>query len=292
MHSSLAVTTDGLPLGLAAVKFWTRKKFKGSKALSNKINQTRIPIEQKESFCWLANLRESTSLIALPEQCVHIGDRGSDIYELFCTAKTYDTHFLIRTSVDRLVGDGGHTIAQEMQETRIKGFHRVTLRDKNDKVTYARLAIKYRRITVLPPIGKQKCYPPLVLTVLHASEVDAPVHRKKLEWKLITDLPVRSRKEAVEKLDWYAMRWKIELFHKILKSGCRVEDSKLRTAQRLTNIIAIFCIVSWRIFWMTMLNRVCKSCSARTALTPNEIEILQHMIRKKTMSESPASLSE
>lgn len=98
MHSSLAVTTNGLPLGLPAVKFWTCKKFKGSKALPNKVNQTRIPIEQKESFCWLANLRESTSLIARPGQCVHIGDRGSDIYELFRTAKTYDTHFLIRTS--------------------------------------------------------------------------------------------------------------------------------------------------------------------------------------------------
>jgi hypothetical protein len=128
--------------------------------------------------------------------------------------------------------------------------------------------------------------------VLHASGVDAPTHRKKLEWKLITDLPVRTRKEAIEKLDWYAMCWKIELFHKILKSGGKAEDSKLRTAQRLTNIIAIFCIVSWRIFWMTMLNRTCAKCSARTALTSKEIGILQHMIRKKTVSDGPSSLSE
>ena len=266
MHSSLAVTADGLPLGLAAIKFWTRKKFNGSRALSKKVNATRLPINQKESFCWLENLRESTSLIARPEQCVHIGDRGSDIYELFCTAQTHGTHFLIRTCVDRLASDGGHTIAQEMQDTRIKGFHRVMLHDKNDKATHVKLAIKYRRITVLPPIGKKKCYPPLVLTVLQASEIDAPAHRKKLEWKLITDLPVRTRKEAIEKLDWYAMRWKIELFHKILKSGCKAEDSKLRTAQRLTNIIAIFCIISWRIFWMTMLNRTCENCPARRRL--------------------------
>lgn len=80
MHSSLAVTTGGSTLGLAAVKFWTRKKLKGSKALSKKINPTRIPIEQKESFCWLENLQESTSLLANPEQCVHIGDCGSQHY--------------------------------------------------------------------------------------------------------------------------------------------------------------------------------------------------------------------
>ncbi|NYT64099.1 transposase [Alcaligenaceae bacterium] len=135
MHSSLAVTTDGLPMGLAAVKFWTRKKFKGTKALSKKINPTRVPIDQKESFCWLENLRESTCLLARPEQCVHIGDRGSDIYELFCVAQAQGTHFLIRTCVDRLAGDGGHTVAQEMQDTRVKGFHRVTLHDKSDKAT-------------------------------------------------------------------------------------------------------------------------------------------------------------
>ena len=63
---------------------------------------------------------------------------------------------------------------------------------------------------------------------------------------------MRWRAEAIEKLDWYAMRWKIETFHKRLKSGCHAEDSRLRTAQRLTNLIALFCILSWRIFWLTM----------------------------------------
>ena len=74
-----------------------------------------------------------------------------------------------------------------------------------------------------------------------------------LQWKRITSLPVRSKAEAVEKIDWYAMRWKIETFHKILKSGCRAEDSRLRTAERLTNLIAIYCILSSRIFRVTMI---------------------------------------
>jgi hypothetical protein len=82
MHSSLAITTDGLPLGLAAAKFWTRKKFKGTKALKRHTNPTRVPIEKKESVRWLENLKHSTELIGDPERCIHIGDRESDIYEL------------------------------------------------------------------------------------------------------------------------------------------------------------------------------------------------------------------
>jgi len=114
-------------------------------------------------------------------------------------------------------------------------------------------------------------YPPLMLTVLHASERDAPKGRDRIDWKLVTDLPIQSRKEAVEKLNWYAMRWKIETFHKILKSGCKAEDVKLRTAERLVNLIAILCLLSWRIFWMTMLNRAKPEASPEMALTPTEI---------------------
>ena len=104
-----------------------------------------------------------------------------------------------------------------------------------------------------------------------------------IDWRLITDLPVTTPAEAIEKLDWYAQRWKIELFHKILKSGCRAEDARLRTADRLVNLIAIFCILSWRIFWMTMINRAAPSASPRLALTDDEIVLIDHLVasRKK-----------
>ncbi len=80
MHSSLAVTTSGTPLGLVAVKFWTRSKFKGTAAIKRVVNQTRVPIETKESYRWLENLRQSVALMGSPERCVHVGDRESDIY--------------------------------------------------------------------------------------------------------------------------------------------------------------------------------------------------------------------
>ena len=286
MHSSLTVTTEGLPLGLSAIKFWTREEFKGTNALKKHINPTRVPIEEKESIRWLQNLSESTALLGAPERCVHIGDRESDIYELFCAARDIETHFVLRTCVDRLAGDGDHTIADEMDEVDCKGLHRIEVRDKKGNTREAVLELKYRRIRILPPIGKQKRYPPLTLTVIHAQERDAPKGCEAIDWKLITDLPVRSRVEAIEKLEWYALRWKIEVFHKIMKSGCKAEDSKLRTAERLVNLIATFCIMSWRIFWMTMLNRSTAGASPKLALTPLEIELLDRLVKDKATRKS------
>lgn len=281
MHSSLVLTREGLPLGLAAVKCWTREKFKGTAALKRKINPTRVPIEQKESVRWLNNLRQSTELLGDPSRCVHIGDRESDIYELFCVAQEMGTHFLIRTCVDRLAADGGHSIATEMKEVKVAGLHRIEIRNGQREPVEVILELKYRKMTVLPPIGKQKRYPPLILKVIHAEEKGSPKNREKIKWKLITDLAVRSRRDAIEKLQWYALRWKIEVFHKILKSGCKAEDAKLRTAQRLANLIAIFCLISWRIFWLTMANRTAPAEPPRCALTKLEISLLDHIVKDR-----------
>ncbi len=281
MHSSLAVTTEGLPLGLTAVKFWTRKEFKGCNALKRKVNPTRVPIEKKESIRWLENLKQSTALLDDPERCVHIGDRESDIYELFCAAEALGTHFLVRTCVDRLAGDGKHTIAAEMKEVRVQGRHRISVRDETGGTSEAILEIKYRRIRVLPPINKQKRYPGLTLTVLHAQERGTPRQREKIDWKLIANLPVRSRAEAIEKLEWYSLRWKIETFHKILKSGCKAEESRLRTAERLARLLAVFCILSWRIFWLTMMNRSLPASSPTLAFTALEIHLLDQLVKNK-----------
>lgn len=292
MHSSLAVTTAGLPLGLTAMKFWTRSEFKGCNALKKKINPTRVPIEKKESIRWLENLTQSTALLNDPKRCVHIGDRESDIYELFCTAESLGTHFLVRTCVDRLAGDGKHTIAAEMQEVRIQGLHRILVCDEKGEPSEAVLEIKYHRIRVLPPIGKHKEYPELLLTVIHAQERGAPHKREKIDWKLITNLPVRSRLEAIEKLEWYSMRWKIETFHKILKSGCKAEESRLRTAERLARLLAVFCILSWRIFWLTMMNRARPAASPALAFTALEIHLLDQVVKdQETRQAQGKSLS-
>jgi hypothetical protein len=281
MHSSLAVTLNGLPLGLTAVKFWSRDEFYGCNQLKKRVNPTRIPIEQKESYRWLENVRQATARLAEPERCVHIGDRESDIYELFRTAQELGTHFLLRTCVDRLAGDGKHTIAAEMAEVRLQGLHRIQVRDKAGNPSQATLEIRYRRMRVLPPIGKSKLYPELSLTVIYAQERNPPKGRDRIDWKLITDLPVGSRQEAIEKLQWYALRWKIEIFHKILKSGCKAESAKLRTANRLVNLISVLAVLSWRIFWMTMINRAQPASDPEVAFTAVELLLLDRLFRNR-----------
>jgi hypothetical protein len=93
----------------------------------------------------------------------------------------------------------------------------------------------------------------------------------------VTNLPVKSLKSALEKIRWYALRWKIETFHKILKSGCRAEEAKLRATERLSKLIAVFCILSWRVFWMTMVGRINPKESPETALTDTEITLLDKL---------------
>jgi hypothetical protein len=120
--------------------------------------------------------------------------------------------------------------------------------------------------------------PKLLLTVIHAQERVAPQGREAIQWKLLTDLPVSSRREAIEKLEWYAQRWKIETFHKILKSGCKPEEAKLRTYGRLVNLISILCLLNWRIFSVTMMNRTDAAASPHMAFTDLEQYLLDELL--------------
>jgi hypothetical protein len=151
---------EGLPLGLAAIKFWTRKNFKGTDALKKKINPTRVPIGQKESVRWLENLKQSTAILGAP--------RGA-----FISA--------VRTSVDRLAGDGDHTVSVDTEEAKVKARYRVEVRDANGNPDLVDLDVKFEKIHVLPPIGKQKQYPPLDLIVIRATERGTPKNREAIE---------------------------------------------------------------------------------------------------------------
>ena len=290
LHSSLVLTPTGLPLGLAAVKFWTRQAFKGTNALKRKINPTRVPITEKESLRWLLNLQHATALLGEPARCVHVGDRESDIYELFCAAQDAGTHFLIRSCANRRAEDGTTRLEAEMADVPVQGTHRVKVRDRHGRPSEAVLELRYRRVLLLPPVAKQKQYRPVEVTAIYALERGTPKHRDRIEWKLLTDLPVETPAEAVEKLHWYALRWKIEVYHKILKSGCRVEESGLRTAERLVRLVAVCCILSWRIFWMTMINRIQPEAPPTVALTQLELDLLDRLFPEKTKARTAPAL--
>lgn len=296
MHSSLAVSLAGTPLGLTAVKFWTRTKFKGTWTLKRHVNPTRVPIETKESYRWLENLRQSMALLAAPERCVHVADRESDIYELFCLAQDLRTRFLVRVQTNRLAElpqDApqqavDHRVFAQLDAAPWSGRHHVAVGDET-----ACLHVKFAAITTLPPIGKQKRYTPQVLTYIHALELDPPADRQPIDWKLVTNLPVADLAGAVEMLDWYALRWKAEVFHKVMKSGCRAEETRLQTAERLVKFLALVTVVSWRIFFVTMSARVEPDAPPGTVLTTAEINTLDRIdaararprLRRRTLAD-------
>ena len=135
-----------------------------------------------------------------PERCIHVGDRESDIYELYCLSKEIGTHFVVRTVVDRLAGDRHHTVSAEMQAAPSAGVLQIEVRSDQDEITPVSLDVRFKRILILPPIGKQKRYPSLELTVIHATQIDPPAGRKPIVWKLLTDFNVQSFEQAVEKI--------------------------------------------------------------------------------------------
>ena len=283
MHASLAVTLAGTPLGLTAVKFWTRTKFKGTWTLKRHVNPTRVPIETKESYRWLENLRQSMTLLGAPERCVHVADRESDIYELFCLTQDLRTRFLIRVQTNRLAEpppdapqqNAAHRVFAQLAAAPWSGRHYVAVGGDADET--ACLHVKFAAIKTLPPLGKQKRYSPQVLTYIHALELDPPADRQPIDWKLVTNMPVANLAEAVEKLDWYALRWKAEVFHKVMKSGCRAEEARLQTAERLVKFLALVAVVSWRIFFVTMSARAKPDASPDTVLAAAEISALDRI---------------
>ena len=132
-------------------------------------------------------------------------------------------------------------------------------------------------IKTLPPVGKRKRYNPQALTYVHALDLAPPADRPPIDWKLVTSLPVVNFAEAVEKLDWYALRWKADIFHKVIKSGSRADEGRLQTAERLVKFLALIAVVSWRIFFVTMSARVKPDTPPDTVLTAAEIQTLDRI---------------
>src|SRR5262249_5488761 len=162
----LVVTTDGLPLGLAATKFWTRKVFKGTNARKRRVNPTCVPTEGKEGGRWPENLTRPTRELGDPSRCAHVGDREADTFELCHEAREARTPFLVRTAVGRLASKGGTTVAKVMKRQPVRGTHEVEVRDDYGRISTAKVYLRFCRVTAHPPAAKRKRYSALPLTVI------------------------------------------------------------------------------------------------------------------------------
>lgn len=286
MHASLAISQDGLPLGLTSVKFWSRDAFKGTNKNKLKINPTRVPIEEKESIKWIENVnRTHQNSSADPSKLIHIGDRENDIYEFFTRCEELETYYLVRCCVNRLANET--TLVEETACDPVKFRHCISFTDSEGVEVNATIGVKYNRLTLKPPIGKANDYPEMLVTFLTATETTEPKNRERISWTFITNLPIQSKKQALEAIGWYKQRWKIEVYFKVLKSGLKLKESRLRTSDRLIRLISICCILAWRIQWITMLNREDQKLSPALAFDETERKILALFCQAKN---SPRAL--
>jgi hypothetical protein len=255
LHSSWAMNTQGLPLGFVDAQCWARD----AKAFGKKALRHDLPIEQKESFRWIKAYR---ALAAVQQRhpgvtLVSLGDREADIYELFAEAAQEPSgpKLLIRAKHDRALDDETARLFEKIAAQSVAGYLRVQLPKQKDRpARHAKLAIRYATLQVCPPKDKADL-PVLEIQAVQALEEGAPKGEEPVDWRLLTTLPVDRFEQAVEKVQWYTKRWGIEVFHRTLKSGCRIEDRQLGDAHRLQACLAIDMVVAWRICHLVKLGR-------------------------------------
>jgi hypothetical protein len=255
LHSTLAFTVQGTPLGLLDVQCWARD----ARDFGKKTRRKRTPIEQKESYKWLKSYQASAALTAHGRgtQIVSVGDREADIYELFELAERTERgpQLLVRAEHNRALAQEQERLWPTLQAQPVAGVMALEVpRQGNRKARRAQLEIRVAAVSLQAPQG-HRGKPPVAVWAVLAQERDAPAQVRPLEWMLLTTVPVATIEQAVEKLQWYAQRWGIEVFHRTLKSGCRIEDRQLGNAERLEACLAIDLVVAWRIHHLTKLGR-------------------------------------
>jgi hypothetical protein len=255
LHSTLAFTPTGTPLGLLDVQCWARD----ANDFGKKTRRKRTPIEQKESYKWLKSYAATAQAAAHSPatRIVSVGDREADIYELFeLAARTAQgPHLLVRAEHNRTLVEEQQRLWPTLQACpRAAELTLEMPRQGNRQARHAQLEIRFAALSLCAP-QDQRGKPAVAVWAVLAQEHEAPTGVKPLEWMLLTTVPVTTAEQAIEKLQWYARRWGIEVFHRTLKSGCRIEDRQLGNADRLEACLAIDLVVAWRIHHLTQLGR-------------------------------------
>lgn len=258
MHTTLVVTPEGMPLGVLTNEIWARSE--DDEKLSEAERKNR-PIEEKESYKWLKALERTVELAPEGVQVVTVCDREADVYELFVEADELETGLLVRAAQNRSLSDDEMgKLWASAEAAPIAGHLKVRVPAKDDEPKReAIVSVRFCSLTLSPPwrpkADDREPLPPVTLDVVLVQEVAPPSDVTPLEWLLLTNVPVDSFEDAVERIEWYRCRWHIEVFFKVFKSGCKVEACRLGTAKRLIRYLTLSSIIAWRLYWITHINR-------------------------------------
>jgi hypothetical protein len=290
LHPTLAVTPERVPLGLLDLWSWTREPGSLGK------EQGRRPIEEKESLRWLEGYRRVSELIeSMPEtQLVYVADREGDIYEVLAerAATQPCAEWLIRAEHDRCLTDGGKLRA------RLRSAPVLAEAEFDLPATPKRPArrihqqLRVARVTFKAPHRSDRTLANSEVTAVLAREVDPPAGEAPLQWLLLTSLSVETAEQALEKLQWYLCRWQIEVFFKVLKSGCRIEKLQLETLERLEPALAFYMIIAWRVLYLTLLGRDCPEMPCNAVFAEEEWRAVYIVAKRQPPPDTPPSLDE
>lgn len=248
LHDSLAVTPEGVPLGLVDVQLWARDPA----AAGQRATRHERPIEAKESHKWRVGYQAASRLA---RQCpdttvVSVGDREADVYQLFVDAGREDNgaKLLVRAERTRRMTAEHGSLWAYMGQQPIAGTQTLQLpRRGNQRARQAEMSVRFAPVTLKAPT-RHPGEEPVSLWAVWTREEAPPPGRKALQWMLLTTVALETVEQACECLAWYAKRWQIEVYHRTLKSGCRIEERQLGHAERIEACLAVDMVVAWRIF--------------------------------------------
>jgi hypothetical protein len=254
VHTTMAFTPERVPLGLIAQQTWIRPVEEYGK----KVTRISRPIEEKESYKWIMSLNATEAVQEkYPDTLlVNVGDREADIYDLFKLASKYKCELLVRASWNRRVEHEENYLWPCMEAKPVAATLEMNVPiKKSKKLREATVEIRFANITIRPPKLREKEEKSIEITAVYLNEPNPPEGTKPLSWMLLTTLSVANDRESLTIIGYYSARWGIETFHRVLKSGCKIEKRQLQTAERLRSCLVLDSIVAWRILLLTMLGR-------------------------------------
>jgi hypothetical protein len=299
MHNALAFTTSGVALGIVSQSTWARGEIP-AEDYQEKIERLQVtPIEEKESSKWLISLKQTLERTPAGVQLITLADRESDIFEFLTQAKELRAKYVIRARTDRkLVPEksaGCTRMLEALSDAPVFGSLAVEVPGNGSrKARTASIEVRVAEVTIQPPQRRgahakaSGSDEPVTVTLVGATEQSPPEGCESISWVLLTNLPVPDFESATEKVRWYARRWGIEVWHRVLKSGCKVEDCMLEEAERLKRYLTLFSIIGVRLMHVTYLARVQPDVPATEVFCTEEVNALHIRMTKALPPASPA----
>jgi hypothetical protein len=312
LHSVLAFSQQGEPLGLLHASTWVRTQVRG--LAKNNRDKNRRSFESKESHRWLeafeavveqsrqqwlAQTTQGASLKQRPQpRVIMVADREADIYELFLSAQNNLEHcgLLVRALHPRRLEEDGQIVWEHLQEQPELGRMSLTVPAQGTRrARIARLSVRSVAVTLSVPQDKKKHFgakEPLHLWAIETVEIDPPAGVTPLHWKLLSTQPAQSFEQASLQLGWYAKRWGIEVFHMTLKSGCHAEKRQLTTRENLGRMLMVDAIVAWRVMAIKQAARMQGESSASKWFSEVECKVMSAWASKHAPTDQAPSIEQ